>query len=72
MDDNSNDSLESLYFFPSKNSEEATSSAINTSFPGLYPDISIELVIKSRHSLLLEKFGAKPPSSPTEIENFFT
>ena len=59
--------------FPSlKNSDAATSRAIKISFPGTYLEASIESNIKSKHSLLDEIWGAKPPSSPTEVESFLS
>ena len=50
-----------------KNSVAAQSSATITSSPGLYPAFSIDCMIKSSASVVLAMFGAKPPSSPTEV-----
>ena len=51
----------------SKNSEAATSRAILTSSPGLYPAFSIASIITCIASSLVERFGANPPSSPTAV-----
>ena len=51
------------------NSFAATSKQIETSLPFTNPDFFIALTIKSRAWLLLLIMGAKPPSSPTEVDN---
>tara|TARA_B100001173_G_C15869127_1_gene496437 strand:- start:500 stop:676 length:177 start_codon:yes stop_codon:yes gene_type:complete len=53
---------------PSKNSLAAQSSAIFTSTPGFKPELLIASIINLIASSLDSKFGAKPPSSPTEDE----
>ena len=60
----------SIIYLPSlKNSVDAASRAREICSPGLYPDSAIDIIISSKTSLLDEKFGAKPPSSPTFVAN---
>ena len=58
-----------LVDFALKNSVDAASRAREICSPGLYPDSAIDIIISSKTSLLDEKFGAKPPSSPTFVAN---
>ena len=51
------------------NSFAATSKHIETSLPLINPDFFIAVTTKSRAWLLLLIMGAKPPSSPTEVDN---
>ena len=56
-----------VYAPSSKNSVDAASRASDISSLGLYPHSAIDIIISSKTSLLDEKFGAKPPSSPTFV-----
>ena len=60
-----------MYFPFSKKELDAGSRAINTSFPALYPALSIAASITSTASSFDFKSGANPPSSPTAVESFF-
>ena len=53
----------------SNNSVAATSRANITSLPGTYPDFLIASTIVTNASSFDDKFGAKPPSSPTAVFN---
>ena len=54
-----------------KSSFAATSKHIDTSLPLTNPDFLIAETIKSSAWLLLLIMGAKPPSSPTDVDKFF-
>ena len=57
------------YFCFLNNSFAATSKHIDTSLPFLNPDFSIAFTISFNASSFLFIIGAKPPSSPTEVDS---
>ena len=65
--------LDCTEYFPSLliSSLAATSKQITTSEPGFSLDASIASTINSKASSLEFIEGAKPPSSPTLVSNFF-